>query len=84
MTSSFIKKENLTQVFSCEFRKIFKNTFFTENLLWLLLVISKLFEYLCYEFIRQAQAQIVRLFPVRGGLMGSAIISLLGILGMIR
>ena len=84
MTSSFIKKDTLTKVFSCEFRKIFKNTFFTENLLWLLLVISKLFECLCYEFIRQAQAQIVRLVPVRGGLMGSAIISLLEILGMIR
>ena len=84
MTSSFIKKDTLTKVFSCEFRKIFKNTFFTENLLWLLLVISKLFECLCYEFIRQAQAQIVRLVPVRGGLMGSAIISLLEILGMMR
>ena len=33
MTSSFIKKDTLTKVFSCEFRKIFKNTFFTENLL---------------------------------------------------
>ena len=28
-----IKKENLAQVFSCEFRKIFKNTFFIE-ILW--------------------------------------------------
>ena len=28
----FIKKETLTQVFSCEFCKIFKNTFFTELL----------------------------------------------------
>ena len=27
----FIKKENLAQVFSCEFYKIFKNTFFTEH-----------------------------------------------------
>ena len=29
---NFIKKETLAQVFSCEFRKIFKNTFFTEHL----------------------------------------------------
>ena len=28
----FIKKETLTQVFSCEFRKIFINTFFKEHL----------------------------------------------------
>ena len=29
---NFIKKETLTQVFSCEFCKIFKNTYFTEHL----------------------------------------------------
>ena len=29
---NFIKKETLAQVFSCEFCKIFKNTFFTEQL----------------------------------------------------
>ena len=29
--SNFIKKETLAQVFSCEFWKIFKNTFFTEH-----------------------------------------------------
>ena len=29
---NFIKKETLTQVFSCEICKIFKNTFFTEHL----------------------------------------------------
>ena len=29
---NFIKKENLAQVFSCEFCQIFKNTFFTEHL----------------------------------------------------
>ena len=28
---SFIKKETLTQVFSCEFCEILKNTFFTEH-----------------------------------------------------
>ena len=32
MACNFIKKETLTQVFSCEFCKIFKNTFFTERL----------------------------------------------------
>ena len=34
---NFIKKETLAQVFSCEFCKIFKNTFFTEHLCWLIL-----------------------------------------------
>ena len=29
---NFIKKETVAQVFSCEFYKIFKNTFFTEHL----------------------------------------------------
>ena len=29
---NFIKKETLTQVFSCEFCEICKNTFFTEQL----------------------------------------------------
>ena len=32
-----IKKETLAQVFSCNFCEIFKNTFFTEHLWWLLL-----------------------------------------------
>ena len=34
---NFLKKETLSQVFSCEFREISKNTFFTEHLRWLLL-----------------------------------------------
>ena len=29
---NFIKQETLTQVFSCEFCEIFKNTFFSEHL----------------------------------------------------
>ena len=29
---NFIKKETLAQVFSCEFREIFKNIFFIEHL----------------------------------------------------
>ena len=33
MARNFIKKESLTQVFSCEFCEISKNTFFTEHLL---------------------------------------------------
>ena len=34
---NFIKKETPTQVFSSEYYEIFKNTFFTEHLRWLLL-----------------------------------------------
>ena len=30
---NFIKKETLAQVFLCEFCEIFKNTFFTEDLM---------------------------------------------------
>ena len=36
---NFVKKETLAQVFSCEFCEISKNTFFTEHLRWLLLII---------------------------------------------
>ena len=32
---NFIKKETLAQLLSCEFCKIFKNTFFLEHLRWL-------------------------------------------------
>ena len=34
---NFVKKETPVQMFSCEFFKISRNTFFTEHLLWLLL-----------------------------------------------
>ena len=34
---NFNKKETLTQVYSCEFCEIYKNTFFTEHLWWLVL-----------------------------------------------
>ena len=37
---SFIKIETLAQVLSCEFCEIFKNTFSTEQLWWLLLDIT--------------------------------------------
>ena len=36
LTCNFTKKEIPTQVFSCEFYNIFKNSFFTELLEWLL------------------------------------------------
>ena len=36
---NFIKKEYLAQVFFCEFCEVSKNTFFTEHLRWLLLLI---------------------------------------------
>ena len=41
----FIKKEALAQVFSCESRGIFKNTFFIEHLGWLLLANGRLDQY---------------------------------------
>ena len=36
-TCNFIKKQALTQVFSSEFCGMFRNTFFVENLWWLIL-----------------------------------------------
>ena len=36
-TCNFIKKQALTQVFSSEFCEMFRNTFFVENLWWLIL-----------------------------------------------
>ena len=36
-TCNFIKKETQSQVLFCEFCEIVKNTFFIENLRWLLL-----------------------------------------------
>ena len=37
LINDFIKKESLTQVFSCEFAKFLRTPFFTEHLYWLLL-----------------------------------------------
>ena len=37
MKLQFFKKETPVQVFSCEIRIIFKNTFFTEHLQWMLM-----------------------------------------------
>ena len=42
-TCNFIKKETLAQLFSCEFCEISKNTFSTEHLWWLLLILFELF-----------------------------------------
>ena len=39
---NFIKKEALPQVFSCEFCEISNNTFFTEHLRWLLLLLDEI------------------------------------------
>ena len=41
ITKDFIKKETLAQVFSCEFCETSKNTFFIENVRWLLLEKSR-------------------------------------------
>ena len=38
----YFKKETLTQAFSGEFYKIFKNTFFIEHIRWLLLIFQVL------------------------------------------
>ena len=40
---NFNKKDTPTQVFSCEYHKIFKNSFFMEHLQWLLLNIFEEF-----------------------------------------
>ena len=49
VSCNFIKKETLAQVFSCEFFEIYKNTFFTEHLRRLLLLIEqKVFARLAY------------------------------------
>ena len=38
---NFIKKETLSQMFSCEFCEVFKNIFFIEHLWWLLLALHE-------------------------------------------
>ena len=40
LACNFIKKESLAHVFSCEFCEITKNTFFTEHLRWLFLLLE--------------------------------------------
>ena len=47
---NFILKESPTQVFSCEFCKIFKYTFFNEHIRWLLLSCTFLFKELPHTF----------------------------------
>ena len=40
LACNFNKKESMAQVFFCQFCEIFKNTFFTEHLLWLFLKLA--------------------------------------------
>ena len=48
---NFIKKETMTQAFSCEFCKISKNTFFTEYLFFCLSVSCWIFSFICYSYL---------------------------------
>ena len=52
---NFIKKEALTQAFSCEFCGILKNSFFIEHLRWLHLPPVALWEEVYITFLRHAQ-----------------------------
>ena len=56
-----IVRHFLTQVFSCEIREIFKNTFFIEHILWLLLKKKKKF----YSFFSVTKAGIFNLFYLK-------------------
>ena len=50
-----VRPENLTQLFFLEFYKIFKSTFFTEHLLWLLLtLVGLLWQYFYSCFIESS------------------------------
>ena len=61
--STFLQKETLAKVFSCEFFEIFKNTFFTEHLRWLLLklviaqylrvIVTNIFRRNCWQMFLQ-------------------------------
>ena len=42
-SATLLKKETSSQLFSCEYHEIFKNTFCTEHLRWLLLKIAEKF-----------------------------------------
>ena len=41
--ATLLKKETLTQVFSCEFDEVLKNTFFTEHL-WTIASVMNIFQ----------------------------------------
>ena len=55
---NFLKKETLTQVFSCEFCKISKNTLFIEHFRWLLvyIVLSDTHREKCFTQFRTRMA----------------------------
>ena len=48
---NFIKKETLAHVFSCEFCEISKNSFFTEHLWWLLLMLITIIRFGRYRIL---------------------------------
>ena len=48
-----MKKKILKQVLSCEFRKIFKNTFFKEQFRWLLVLFSKRYSSVSSIYLEQ-------------------------------
>ena len=43
MACNFLKKETPSQVLSCEYHKMFENSFFMEHLRWLLLKTVEIF-----------------------------------------
>ena len=45
-STTLLKEETTGQVFSYEFWKLFKNTFFTEHFRWLLLIITQILQIL--------------------------------------
>ena len=57
LACNFTKKEALAQVFSCEFCKIFKNTFFTEHF-WVTIFVF-------YKFFTNSYVEVLlKFFPV--------------------
>ena len=47
---NLIKKENLAQVFSCEYCEILRTSFFIEHLPWLLLRLQKTSDFLIFSW----------------------------------
>ena len=47
---TLIKKENLAQVFSCEYCEILRTSFFIEHLPWLLLRLQKTSDFLIFSW----------------------------------
>ena len=52
MAFNFIKKEAPSQLFSCEYHKMFDNSFFMAHFWWLLLKMVEIFVY-AEEFIKE-------------------------------